>query len=269
MKFVVKASTLLSCLLTISPLEVASSGGLEEEESKVFIEGDDTDLSTSKQNQPGTLHNVDNNNNNNNNNNEFPPPPHRRMAKLYDDGQYIYSKIATIPPLIDHPFPDEGTKQSTAESFGHWHFEDTKDETKRPSNDYMANFAHRDIPSDKFPKDAWQTDTEFLNHYLNDAEQLVTRAMEAIYTEYGYGKPLSPEDEERRTKMFGWEMYNMTSGDKKGPQGFSGHKGTRGTGGWTTQRSFDGLVRRILHALMTSDTFTVVMGGHSASAGEG
>eukprot|EP00957_Ditylum_brightwellii_P182403 13895085-Ditylum_brightwellii.AAC.1 len=40
-------------------------------------------------------------------------------------------------------------------------------------------------------------------------------------------------------------------------------------GGWTTKKSFEGLVRRLLHAMMTNDTFTVVLGGHSAAAGHG
>jgi hypothetical protein len=34
-------------------------------------------------------------------------------------------------------------------------------------------------------------------------------------------------------------------------------------------RARDGLVRRVLHAIMTEDSFRVVMGGHSAAAGHG
>ena len=37
----------------------------------------------------------------------------------------------------------------------------------------------------------------------------------------------------------------------------------------TTSQSFESLSRRILHALMTESTFTVVMGGHSSAAGHG
>jgi hypothetical protein len=39
-----------------------------------------------------------------------------------------------------------------------------------------------------------------------------------------------------------------------------GKRGNNGHGGWTTKRSFDGLVRRLLHAMNTNDEFVVVMG---------
>jgi hypothetical protein len=39
--------------------------------------------------------------------------------------------------------------------------------------------------------------------------------------------------------------------------------------GWTTKRSLDGFARRLLHAMMTNDSFTIVVGGHSAAAGHG
>lgn len=34
-------------------------------------------------------------------------------------------------------------------------------------------------------------------------------------------------------------------------------------------KSLKGLARRMLHAMMTNDTFTIVLGGHSAAAGHG
>lgn len=40
-------------------------------------------------------------------------------------------------------------------------------------------------------------------------------------------------------------------------------------GGWTTKQSFTSLARRLLHAMITKDTFTVVMGGDSSAAGYG
>eukprot|EP00978_Attheya_sp_CCMP212_P013725 scaffold34550_cov56-Attheya_sp.AAC.6 len=35
------------------------------------------------------------------------------------------------------------------------------------------------------------------------------------------------------------------------------------------QHSWDGLVRKLLHAMVTNDEFYVVLGGHSAAAGHG
>ena len=40
-------------------------------------------------------------------------------------------------------------------------------------------------------------------------------------------------------------------------------------GGWTTHSSWQGLIKRILHAIMTEDVFVFAMGGHSAAAGHG
>eukprot|EP00540_Astrosyne_radiata_P017049 CAMPEP_0116846898 /NCGR_PEP_ID=MMETSP0418-20121206/14120_1 /TAXON_ID=1158023 /ORGANISM="Astrosyne radiata, Strain 13vi08-1A" /LENGTH=620 /DNA_ID=CAMNT_0004478255 /DNA_START=23 /DNA_END=1886 /DNA_ORIENTATION=- len=79
--------------------------------------------------------------------------------------------------------------------------------------------------------------------------------MEAILAEYGHGKSDEPgKDFNERAKMFNIDMLM---------------KYLQPNGGWTTEGSFKGLVRRVLHALITNDTFTVVLGGHSAAAGHG
>lgn len=70
-----------------------------------------------------------------------------------------------------------------------------------------------------------------------------------------------------RMKMFHWSREDLSLAG--GSPAKYGKRGDRGDGGWTTKRSFNGLVRRLLHAMMTQDTFTVVMGGHSAAAGQG
>jgi hypothetical protein len=183
-----------------------------------------------------------------------------------EDESYMYSKFAVVRPLVDHPLPNDATKQALAETWGHWHFWDG-DEDMRPKNDYLSKYPHRDIPGDEFPEDAWQADAVFVNHYLNDADQLISRAMEAIFTEYGHGKPLPPEELAARMQMFHWNKVDLKTAT--GPPEKYTKRGDHGNGGWTTTRSFDGLVRRLLHAMMTSDTFTVVMGGHSASQGQG
>ena len=143
----------------------------------------------------------------------------------------------------------------------------TGDEEDRPDNDYLAEYPNRDIPSEDFPDDSWQTDAVFVNHYLNDADKLISRAIEAIYTEYGHGKPLEPAELGERMKMFHWEIVDLANAESTEPEKY--RHGDRGNGGWTTKRSQQGLVRRLLHAMMTSDTFTVVLGGHSAAVGQG
>ena len=187
-------------------------------------------------------------------------------GKLFQDGEYVYAKYATVLPLADHPLPNEATKQELAAKWGHWHFWDGEQDM-RPKDDYCAKYPNRDIPGDDFPEDAWQADAVFVNHYLNDADKLITRAMEGIFTEYGKGKPLTSTEIAERLKMFHWSKESLETAS--GPPQKYARRGDRGNGGWTTRRSFDGLVRRLLHAMMTSDTFTVVMGGHSAAAGQG
>ena len=60
-----------------------------------------------------------------------------------------------------------------------------------------------------------------------------------------------------RMKMFHWSREDLSLESAKPPEKYR-KRGSRGNGGWTTKRSFDGLVRRLLHAMMTNDTFTVV-----------
>jgi hypothetical protein len=186
--------------------------------------------------------------------------------KLFEDGEYVYSNFAKVKPLVDHPLPDDEKKAELGEKYGIWHFWDGEEEN-RPDDDYMAEYPNRDMPGDDMPDDVWQVDAVFVNHLLDDADTLITRAMEALYIELGHPKPTDTDDMIARMKLLHWSKVDMATSD--GPPPKYSRRGDRGDGGWTTERSFDGLVRRLLHAMMTSDTFTVVMGGHSAAAGQG
>jgi hypothetical protein len=66
----------------------------------------------------------------------------------------------------------------------------------------------------------------------------------------------------KRKKMFRWDKVDFKR--DTGPPDDYTKRGKHGGGGWTTERSFNGLVRRLLHAMMTNDSFTIAMGGHSA-----
>jgi hypothetical protein len=178
----------------------------------------------------------------------------------------LYSKYATVVPIPGEEPLEDAKKKEMIDHWGNWHFWDG-DENMRPTKEYTSKYPNMDIPGDDFPQDAWQADAVFVNHILNEADQLISRAMEAIFSEYGHGKPLPIAKLAERMKMFHWDKIDMAN-SKGPPQQFT-KRGDRGIGGWTTGRSFDGLVRRLLHAMMTSDTFTVVMGGHSAAAGQG
>jgi len=162
------------------------------------------------------------------------------------------------PPLLPQRESD------LAQEWGKWDFIDKK-QGQRPSNDYCADFPNRDIPHDQFPTDAWQTDIEYLKDWLDQGIKLADRAMEAILSEYGHGeKDEAKKSFEERSEMFQMTMYDLA--DEKGPKP---GKDNGTNGGWTTNESFQGLVRRLLHALVTNDSFNVILGGHSAAAGHG
>jgi hypothetical protein len=139
--------------------------------------------------------------------------------------------------------------------WGSWAFVDQK-ASIRPDqrSDYFAAYDHRDIPWSEFPSDAWQKDTEYLQEFLPAAHDLVTRAMEAILGEYGHSRFDEPERSfEERSEMFSVWYINAEGGEKPPRKGID-------VGGWSTERSMTSLRRRLLHALVTQDTWTIVMG---------
>ena len=145
--------------------------------------------------------------------------------------------------------PEAGVMQKYSQDWGTWQLE-------RPTMDrnaFCGDDSHCDVSRDKFPADAWQSDSAYVNKFLDEADKLVDRAMNAILAEYGK----APTET---------EMFDLTYREdlKRRELG-----GPSNNGGWTTKRSMQGLARRLLHAIITRDTFTFVMGGHSAAAGHG
>lgn len=156
-----------------------------------------------------------------------------------------------------------------AQKWGSWTLVDKK-AAQRPRFDYCGPYPNRDIPWDKFPRDAWQTDVSYLGEFLAQGKDLVRRAMEVHLAEYGFGPDDLPEDSflDRTFKSpFRMEILDHYSDDPETRRRLSG--GVDAYSGWTTQKSFDGLVRRLLHAVVSKDSFNMVLGGHSAAAGHG
>lgn len=172
--------------------------------------------------------------------------------------QYTTDSIPWTRPMSDEE------KEAMAEEWGKWHFWDG-DPDSRPTEDYMAPFPNRDCPSDKFPNTAWQADAVYVNHMLDSAGELVSRAKEAIYTEYGYGPRAELDHDQLKMRM---EMFKLSLVDLDDDSAVPPPESLN-QAGWTTKRSLDGFARRLLHAMMTNDSFTIVVGGHSAAAGHG
>ena len=157
------------------------------------------------------------------------------------------------------PQTKEEKEAALLEKYGEWHFWDGEPEN-RPKDDYASQHPHRDIPEEDFPDSSWQVDAVYANHFLNDASNLASRAEEAIFEEYGHGKPLSPELTMERSKMTKLHKIDLADATAQPPADYMDN------GGWTTKRSFDGLVRRLLHSVMSNDVFTVVIVGDGPMA---
>ena len=194
----------------------------------------------------------------------------------------------------EDPFSDLTTEQRLSvlkKIYGTYTFYDGSAED-RPKEPYMtvanAGNLYLDLPAEKFPLESWQADAVYTNHFLDASEKLVKRAMQAIFATY-HGHGLSDvrvvhddsgedkldyviEDADdrtsRRSKMFYLEevdLHTVTSTEELKAAAPSWDK----KGGWTTERSFDGLKRRLIHAMMTNSNFTVVITGSWQSMGYG
>ena len=157
---------------------------------------------------------------------------------------------------------DDAEKEALVKQWGSWNLD-----IQRPllTEDFYRQYPNRDVPRDKFPAGAWQTDPTYLSKFLPEAVALVQRAQDAILAEYG--QPATGSWKER-THMFALTQYpedfaNVTLSDRKGKAIINDQ------GGWTTPASWDALQRRLLHAIMTEDSFVFAMGGHSSAAGHG
>ena len=114
-----------------------------------------------------------------------------------------------------------------------------------------ANFdgaPNRDVKNADFPGGSWQADAAYMRAFLTQAKLLVDRAIEAVYAEYGVGlvpgaPPLSDEKNAERN-LFAPVVP-------------------------LSNQSADGVARRLIHHVMTGDTFELALGGHSAAAGHG
>jgi len=151
-----------------------------------------------------------------------------------------------------------------------------------------AGNPYLDLSEEKFPLNSWQADAVYSNHFLDAAIKLVERAHQAIFASYhGYGLSdvgfvKDGDDGEKidytmestsdriakRLEMFRLAEVNLdTVTTAKELQ--SVVPSWQNMGGWTTERSFDGLQRRLTHAMMTNSDFVVIIADSWQSTGNG
>ena len=162
-------------------------------------------------------------------------------------------------------------QQIMIETWGTWSW---MDEPDRPSlDDVYESFAHRDVPVSQFPSHAWQRNSTYVARFLHEAKALVMRAMEAILAEYGHGQVDDDDDDDNDQPNHSFDvrsaMFQIQIIDDLAHWDFPSKNPAGDKGGWTTRTSWDGLKRRLLHSIMTEDSFVFAMGGHSAAAGHG
>jgi len=156
--------------------------------------------------------------------------------------------------------------QEVREKWGAWNFIDEKE--SRFEADF-SDVEYKDLPTDKFPHDAWQGDATYVSSFVKEARALVTRMQEGIYAEYGSPLnktqddgtiiPLTSDEQEERDDM--WKIHVFDTEEDP--------KTLKGGIAKLSRVAFDGLVRKLLHAMMSNDDFFAVLGGHSAAAGHG
>lgn len=173
------------------------------------------------------------------------------------------------------------------EEWGAWDFRDPlvgpQQNTTTPLDDIYrteANFSkapYGDLPVEDFPPDSWQADEEYLANFLPEAKKLVNRVREGIYAEIGWPKKEKDakymEKREKFLKIHVWDSADceIDSTDKNAIKQAEIDCGKMAVEGIAKleKHSFEGLVRKLLHAMMTNDFFYAVLGGHSAAAGHG
>ena len=101
----------------------------------------------------------------------------------------------------------------------------------------------KDIPGDKLPEYAWQEHAVYVNHFIDEAFNLVERAQEAIYAEYGL---VDPAKYEPRRQLFGVQIIDCESPVNDISESYLQALVTR-QGGWICESSYDNLVKRPLH----------------------
>jgi hypothetical protein len=212
----------------------------------------------------------------------------RRRYESYPPGFRVHPSYLSETYLPRSKVMEETEKRTAlTEKWGSWTLVDKK-LWNRPVDDFYAKYPHRDVPYADFPADlAWQKDKKYVWQFLTQATDLTRRTMEAILAEYGRPRPTSDAnannavvgadekeaDFQNRAKLLMADLvdYSPTAAPTPADPDVTRHlKGTplNAAGGWIAKKSWSGLKRRLLHAVMSQDSFNLVMGGHSAAAGK-
>lgn len=139
------------------------------------------------------------------------------------------------------------------EEFGVWNNPDYED-AFGVDDDFFEDYYYRDVPTEDFPDWAWQKDREYILNFLDEAQALVEATKEGIMQEYNHP---NPDGDER-------DMFSVIIGDHDFQNGTAKDKQTQARipgVAFLPEKAWNGLVQKLLHALITSDHFYVVVVG--------
>ena len=168
---------------------------------------------------------------------------------------------------VDHPAARaaaqarfDASRLAVLQEYGGWFH--TTDPTLTSPAQWDEN-PHRDKPWEDFPETAWQLDEAYVKRWLPEALGLVQRVKEGIYREYGYQRVVE-EGRPEKQQVFGVILGNYTVLDgtayKRKTSSPSSKDKLPGIA-YLTTAAWNGLVRKLLHAVMTHDDFYAVVVG--------
>jgi hypothetical protein len=180
---------------------------------------------------------------------------------------YKQNSDATVQEAAQKDY--EERMQQVISKWGQWTSLDTSDVVMP---DYSA-YESRDIPSADFPEHSWQRNKDYLKDFLGHGKDLVERVKQGIYAEYGYdSSTLTGADlQEMRYKQDEFFSVIVYEYDDKNVKIVKGQAVDEQTGqnmpgiAHMNTRAWEGLVRKLLHAVMTSEDFFVVAVGPAST----
>ena len=166
---------------------------------------------------------------------------------------------------------------ATKEKYGAWDLFDTYYQDhgrRRPVVDF-GKCPDKDCNSTAFPEGSWQRDKEYTRQLIDEAKKLVQRVREGIYDEYGHSS--FNEDDSRKSEeeiVQRNKIFQVLLTDSSGVDDHNVAIDTQTNEpllgvAQLSNAAWDGLVRKLLHSLITSDDFFVVAVGDGTAAGHG
>jgi hypothetical protein len=151
--------------------------------------------------------------------------------------------------------------------YGQWNAPNWTAEMTNPD---FKNADYRDVTGRTFAATAWQSNATYVPQFLQQAKRLVSRVKEGIYQEYGYGilqehsTALKDTITARRLTEFKVIVWDHFVIDKNGAA-MDVETGSRPVPGiaYLNTAAWEGLIRKLLHAMVTTDEFYVVAVGNA------